>query len=235
MRDSTPREWLCAWAGRYQGYDEAEYGDLIEKHKLLSAEDFRRIGKWKDDATTENQWKPNVASVAYLIWERAAEELPKCPDESGVAVFLEDWSSREYRDVFKNGSRKKRFGLSRATTLLHFISGGRYPIFDSRVKSALARLLGRPKLPDTVRSYLDSYIPLFKELADHCETNDFRMLDKALFSYGAWTSVHSQTDPLPSVADCLLFQPGKRDSCRGVPEVTGARIAVRGRRPDLPQ
>ena len=27
--------------------------------------------------------------------------------------------------------------------------------------------------------------PLFKELADHCETNDFRMLDKALFSYGA--------------------------------------------------
>jgi hypothetical protein len=111
--------------------------------------------------------------------------LPKCPDESGVAVFLEDWSSREYRDVFKNGSRKKRFGLSRATTLLHFISGGRYPIFDSRVKTALARLLGRPKLSDTVRSYLDSYIPLFKELADHCETNDFRMLDKALFSYGA--------------------------------------------------
>jgi hypothetical protein len=185
MRDSTPREWLCVWAGRYQGYDETEYGDLIEKHKLLSAEDFRRIGKWKDDATTENQWKPNVASVAYLIWERAAQELPKCPDESGVAVFLEDWSSREYRDVFKNGSRKKRFGLSRATTLLHFISGGRYPIFDSRVKTALARLLGRPKLSDTVRSYLDSYIPLFKELADHCETNDFRMLDKALFSYGA--------------------------------------------------
>ena len=60
---------------------------LIDKHKLLSAEDFRRIGKWKDDATTENQWKPNVASVAYLIWEQAAEELPKCPDENGIAVF----------------------------------------------------------------------------------------------------------------------------------------------------
>ena len=189
MRDSTPREWLCVWADRYEGYDETEYADLIEKHKLLSAEDFRRIGKWKDDATTENQWKPNVASVAYLIWEQAAEELPKCPDESGVAAFLEDWSSREYRDVFKNGSREKRFGLSRATTLLHFISGGRYPIFDSRVKTALARLLARPKLQDTVRSYLDSYIPLFKELADRCETNDFRMLDKALFSYGALDEV----------------------------------------------
>ena len=185
MRDSTPREWLCAWAGRYQGYDEVEYQHLIDKHKLLSAEDFRRIGKWKDGATTEKQWKPNVASVAYLIWEQAAEELPKCPEEDRVAVFLEDWSNRQYTDLLKNGSREKRFGLSRATTLLHFISGAHYPIFDSRVKTALARLLGRPKLPDTVRGYLDSCLPLFKELADLCETNDFRMLDKALFSYGA--------------------------------------------------
>ena len=52
-------------------------------------------------------------------------------------------------------------------------------------KTALARLLGRPKLPATVGSYLDLYIPFFNELAEYCETNDSRMLDKALFSYGA--------------------------------------------------
>ena len=185
MRDSTPQEWLRVWAGRYQGYDEKEYQDLIEKHKLFSAEDFRRIGKWKDGATTEGQWKPNVASVAYLIWERAAEELPKCPEESAMAAFLEDWSTRAYTDVFKNGPRKKHFGLSRATTLLHFVSGGRCPIFDSRVKTAIARLLGQPELAGTVSSYLDSYLPLFQELAKHCATLDLRKLDKALFSYGA--------------------------------------------------
>ena len=185
MRDSTPQEWVRLWAKRYRGYNEDVYQDLIEKHMSLSAEDFRRIGKWKDGATTEHQWNPNLASVAYVIWEHAAKKLPKCPEESEVAVFLEDWSNREYTDIFKSGPREKHFGLSRATTLLHFVSGGRYPIFDSRVKTALARLLGQPKLAGTVSSYLETYVPLFKELADLCEPNDFRMLDKALFSYGA--------------------------------------------------
>jgi hypothetical protein len=100
-----------------------------------------------------------------------------------VAAFLEDWPNRAYTDTYKKGQKQKHFGLSRSTTLLHFLSGGRYPIFDSRVKTAIARLLDRPKLPGTVSSYLGSYLPLFKELAERCETSDFRMLDKALFSY----------------------------------------------------
>jgi hypothetical protein len=78
---------------------------------------------------------------------------------------------------------KKHFGLSRATTLLHFISGGRYPIFDSRVRKAMTRLLNCP-VPKTGRWYLDSYRPLFSEVAALCGTEDFRMVDKALFSYG---------------------------------------------------
>jgi len=187
MRSSTPQEWLTWWAKRYEyktDYDP-EYKVLIEKYKSFSAEEFRRIGKWKDGATTESQWKPNVASVAYPIWEQAAKELPKCPEKSEVADFLEDWSNRGYTDILKNGPRKKHFGLSRATMLLHFVSGGRYPIFDSRVKTAIARLLNHPELPGTISSYLNSYLPLFKELADRCETDDFRMLDKAVFSYGA--------------------------------------------------
>src|ERR1700730_17392002 len=166
MRDSTPQGWLSWWAKRYENltdYDP-EYTILIKQHKSFSAEDLRRIGKWKDGATTESKWKSNVASVAYLICEQAAEELPRCPEESEVAAFLENWSNRAYTDIFKNGPKKKHFGLSRATTLLHFVSGGRYPIFDSRVKTAIARLLDHPELPGTINSYLDSYLPLFKEL-----------------------------------------------------------------------
>lgn len=188
LRDTAPQEWLRVWADRYQEYDEKEYSDLIGKYEALSAEDFVRIGKWKDGAKTERQWKPNVAHVAYIIWMQAVQELPKCPEESNVVVFLDDWSGRMYTDVFeKKGPVEKRFGVPRATTLLHFVSGGHFPMIDSRVRRAIARLCNdhvRPK--NTVRWYLESFRPIFSELAALCKTEgDLRMLDKALFSYGA--------------------------------------------------
>ena len=71
MRPSAAREWLTAWAERYdkeQG-DEPEYRELIAKHESFSEDDFRRIGKWKDGAASGDRYKPNVASVAYQIWE----------------------------------------------------------------------------------------------------------------------------------------------------------------------
>jgi hypothetical protein len=109
MRQSAPQEWLCRWSKRYElaADDDREYWALIERHKSFIADDFIRIGKWKDGATTEGWWKPNVASVAYLIWLQAAKELPRCPEEGWVKDFLEDWSTRAYADVFESGSRNK--------------------------------------------------------------------------------------------------------------------------------
>jgi hypothetical protein len=185
-RDIAPQEWLRIWADRYPSNDYAEYGELIAKHKSFSAADFEQIGKWKDNAKTEGKWKANVASVAYRIWKQAASELPKCPEGSGVADFLDDWSNRKYTDEYASGPVEKRFGLSRATTLLHFISGGFFPIFDSRVRKAMTRLLNLNPNPveNTVRWYLDSYCSFFSEIAVLCGTEDFRRLDMALFSYG---------------------------------------------------
>jgi hypothetical protein len=188
-RDIAPEEWLRIWVDRYPSsdYNNAEYRELIAKYKSLSGTDFERIGKWKDRAQTEDRWKPNVASVAYRIWMQAASELPECPEESRVADFLEDWSNRKYTDEYRNGVvREKSFGLSHATTLLHFISGGRFPIFDSRVREAMKRLLNSRVRKD-VRWYLDSYCPLLSEIAALCGTKDLRLVDKALFSYGRST------------------------------------------------
>jgi hypothetical protein len=187
--DIAPHDWLQAWAQRYpeKDYDSAEYEDLIAKHRNLVGEDFVRIGRWKDGARTDGRWKANVASVAYAIWMQAASECPKCPPGSRVADFLDDWSNRRYKDEWPTRSVEKRFGLSRATTLLHFLSGARFPIFDSRVRTAMTRLLSHKstRVRNTVRWYLDSYCPLFVKLAAVCGAEDFRTLDKALFSYGA--------------------------------------------------
>lgn len=181
--DIAPHEWLLLWANRFPSNDYPGHDELIAKHKSLSSEDFVRIGKWKDGVKTEGKWRANVASVAYPIWMQAASEAPKCPEGSELATFLNDWFNRKYTDNFANGPVRKRFGLSRATTLLHFVSGGRFPIFDSRVRRAMTRLLGSP-VSNSVRWYLDSYCPLFSEVAAVCGTEDLRMVDMALFSYG---------------------------------------------------
>lgn len=184
--NSTPQEWLRVWSGRYAADDDLEHNDLIARHELFSADDFERIGKWKDGVTTEGRWKPNVASVAYPVWKQAAMELPKCPQKREVADFLNRWSGQAYIDTFPNKSVVKHFGLSRATTLLHFVSGGHYPIFDSRVRKAIFRLCHSP-VQNTVCWYLASFCPFFFELAALYETeNDLRRLDRALFSYGAF-------------------------------------------------
>jgi hypothetical protein len=180
--DIQPHEWLSMWAELYPSNNYVGYAELIA-NKSFSAVDFIRIGKWKDAVKTDAKWKANVASVAYPIWLQAALEVPKCPEGSEVETFLLDWSERKYTDAFVMGPVSKRFGLSRATTLLHFLSAGRHPIFDARVRRAMNRLLNSP-VQNTVRWYLNSYCPLFAEIAKVCGTGDLRMLDKALFSYG---------------------------------------------------
>jgi hypothetical protein len=189
VRVCEPYEWLDSWAAKYDdlaGYDEDEYNRLIglAQQDNLCREYFVRIGRWKDSANTVGRWQPNVASVAYIIWLQAEAERPNRPAEEEAVNFLDAWSSRTYEDVFLANRVNKRFGLSRATTLLHFLSGGRFPIYDSNVIEAMRRLYGvRPTY--TAHYYWNTFYPQFRELAATCNTEDFRRLDKALFSYGA--------------------------------------------------
>ena len=182
----TPREWLQEWSGRYpdRRYSLDDHDRLIAKAGALCATDFEQIGKWKDAAQSEKKWRRDVASVAHAVWMQAAEECPQFPGHSEVAEFLREWSERSYTSRFSRATIQKRFGLSRATTLLYFLSAGEYPIFDSRVRRAVRRLRGAG-IPNTVEAYLSEYCPFFSELAQQCNTTDHRSLDRALFSYGA--------------------------------------------------
>ena len=177
-----PGVWLDCWAARYEDGDNKLYFDLIAKQGRLSGDDFELIGKWKEGCLKPDHgsWKTGTPK-AYDVWMLAKAELPKCPEEDAVADFLRDWSER----TFAAGKEKPyRFGLSRSTTLLHFISGGRYPILDSNVDSAMTRL-GSPL---DICGYLHCFCPLFSKIASACGvsgTEGLRKLDNALFMYGS--------------------------------------------------
>jgi hypothetical protein len=178
--------WIDEWEREYPSnqYDEKYYGVLIEKAGSLSSADFIIMGRWKDDAWTEGRWRPNVASVAFPAWIAASAELPGFViDRSTLERFLTSWADRLYPDTAsRSADRMKRFGLSRTTTMAHFISAGMFPICDKRVRTAIKRLCSI-RTPDEIGWYLQSYIPIFEELRMLCRVSG-RKLDKALFAYG---------------------------------------------------
>src|SRR5512133_1110209 len=103
------------------------------------------------------------------------------PERGKIGHFPRRLGQQEvYRRRLQGGEHEKKFGLSCATTLLHFISGGPLP-FDSRVRRAMTRLLSST-VPNTVRWYLDSYVPLFSAVAVLCGKEDLRRDSCALFN-----------------------------------------------------
>jgi hypothetical protein len=191
LQEIDPKEWVSRWAAHYDGYDDGDYWLLINKGGSLSSPDFELMGRWKDNAPkSSDRWKPNVAMVAYDVWAEAANDPPGCPDKDDVAGFLGNWSEKKYR-AGKSGP--KSFGLARATTLLHFLSAGRFPIFDSRVVEAIGWLLGTEPT-NTAEAYLIC-CPLLNNIAEICGASDAegrRKLDKAMFAFGKWISSNKE-------------------------------------------
>jgi len=190
-REIEPSAWLTNWAARYRAADNREYFGLITKHGKLTGDDFELVGRWKEGCLKpkHGSWKAGTPK-GYEVWMQAKAEAPGCPEQGELSGFLKNWSERTFV-AGKKGDLvlRYRFGLSRATTLLHFISGGRYPILDSRVATALVRL-GSP-ITETIDGYLSSLCPLFSEIAAVCGVSGIeglRKLDNALFMYGADTS-----------------------------------------------
>jgi hypothetical protein len=172
------------WGPVIPGRDEQVYRKIdIAKQGRLSSKEFEWIGRWKDGAWADGRWKPNVASVAYDVWMQAAKGLPSSPSQP--REFLDKWSSREYEVRFRNGIlRTMHFGPPEASTFLHFISAGRYPIFDARVRAAIEWLVNSRVGDATVEWYQDSFCLLFSEIGAVCETEDVRRINLALVRYG---------------------------------------------------
>ena len=168
-------------------YDEEEYSRLIAGSSFFSSRDFERIGKWKDGVKTESQLgaERGLRGVLNLDAGRS-KNCRNVQKKSECMTFWRVGPGEAIPTNFPNKSVQKRIGLSRATALLHLVSGGSFPIYDIRVRAAIAQLCECKLPPNTVNYYQNSFCPLFIELADRCKTrDDLRKLDKALFSYGA--------------------------------------------------
>lgn len=197
-REVEPATWLSRWADRFKTWDakhgnrdNGTYFELVAKGSNLTAEDFERLGQWKEQCWEPNlgRWKSGTPA-AYDVWMQAKAELPTRPPESALESFLSCWSHKQ----FLAGKRKdgqplrQTFGLSRATTLLHVISGGDYPIMDAVVVEAMARLGSPVRNTEEAVGYLNSFCPLFFELAARCGASGMegrRRLDNALMMYGS--------------------------------------------------
>jgi hypothetical protein len=189
-RGVGPAIWVDLWARLYDDSDELVYFELMKKHVsqgTLLCGDIELVGRWKEGCLKADHggWKPRTPR-AFEIWMRADAKPPQCPKSSDeIIAFLNIWAKQRFLAANKD-DRMKSFGLSRATTLLHFISGGRFPILDSNVANAM-KLLGMP-IDETSESYVTEFCRLFSELANDCGVSGLRglrKLDNALFSYGS--------------------------------------------------
>ncbi len=212
-QEVAPSAWVQKWAALYElteerKQDNSVYQSLIEKREVLSGEDFELVGRWKEGCLSKKKmegkenkrWKPE-SPVAYDVWMQAKRDQPKCPTDTddAIAEFLNDWSERKFRKLVKGGQlQETRFGLPRASTLLHFISVGRFPIFDQFVRIAMGRLGSKVPQNLTAHQYLEKFCRTFAAIAANCSLSsigDLRKLDNALRCYGG------KTFPLSKMAE----------------------------------
>jgi len=203
--NAQPPVWLQKWSELFLSSDERReddrvYESLIQKKGKLSGEDFEQIGRWKEgcllkgDGKEHGRWKPKTPA-AYDVWMEAKRNPPLLPpdgnlDDKFAENFLKEWSEKRFAMPSKGGKvRNVRFGLSRASTLLHFLSGGRFPIYDSLVWYALRRMTLRLPWEMTIDPYLKQFCHHFYSIASSCgldknRTDELRKLDNALRCYG---------------------------------------------------
>jgi hypothetical protein len=132
-----PSAWIQKWAAvflsdKVRAKDDGVYKALMKKNGALAGDDFEQIGQWKvgclpkDDGEESKMWRPET-SAAYEVWMEAKQNPPRPANDVITEVFarqfLITWSEKTFKMKVRGGKQKaKRFGLSFATALLHFMS-----------------------------------------------------------------------------------------------------------------
>ena len=182
----------------------------------LLASDFDFLGAWKDGALKKSiphkglkfgdcwvsfsgKWSEVAASsCAYQVWQRlpqTRESLARYLDRGEHREFLAHLARQSYRKASRGGITDAKFGLSRATYVLHIFSSAEFPIYDNNTHAgAHALTQGRfegqiiPKTKvDNPEWYLRTFCRIVQDLQEACQATDIssrRAVDQALFCCG---------------------------------------------------
>lgn len=206
-------EWQTEWAS---GFDAKRYPDevceeLAARGAALPDGDFDVLGAWKDGVIRRGGqrnfgkclvyftrgWKEN-AVCARTVWLSLASKrrgLEEFLDRRDYRSFLNQVADEQYLKAGRGGLSSARFGLSRATYILHVFSKARFPIYDRNTHRGISRLTHgyyngweiRKMKSDDADWYLERFCAIIGDLQQQCgalESASFRQVDKALFQYG---------------------------------------------------
>jgi hypothetical protein len=216
----TGSHWLGTWSALFPSskYSENVYLELLDRGPELSDEGIEILGAWKDAALKSTslqnpsghlfgrvrvlfngKWNPGT-SCAYSSWQQIPSRLPTLKqqlDRQEYSRFLTDLAEMQYEKTARGGHlTEARFGLSRATYVLHVFSRGNYPIYDRWTHCAMYQLTDGEYRGQRIHKskhsqptwYLENFVPFVREVASVCNAaNDqrgLRNVDKALFAYG---------------------------------------------------
>lgn len=142
---------------------------------------------WKEDAV--------CARSVWLSLPRKRPELEEFLKRRNYRSFLSQVADKRYVKACKGGLKYARFGLSRATYILHVFSKAQFPIYDSNTHLGICLLthgyyndweIQRTKSDDP-GWYLERFCAIIGDLQQQCAANGsafLRDVDKALFQYG---------------------------------------------------
>ena len=134
--------------------------------KYFDKEHFVKLGKWKPPRQEENYISNDeslIKETTHLAYEVSHDRL-----KLHILKML------------------KGVGVPVASTFLHFMHPDKFPIFDVRVRSSLAKATKWHRaIDDQSDDAWSEYVDIMRDLSKNLNVS-LRELDKALWSYDKW-------------------------------------------------
>ncbi len=163
---NTLKGFINRWQPKYdeKEHDEGEYREIIKclnDKKSISKELFERILRWKSDRIMGKIDWDN-----FEQYESILDKLPLVSDREKLNLLV----------------ALPGIGIPFASTILHFILPGRFPIIDIRTVEALSHFNYIDWRAINTERYWE-FCKVMNEIKIHLKEFNLREIDRALFAF----------------------------------------------------